>query len=97
MNFHTELLHIDHRQLPNILIKEKKRLQPSRENKYSLITLKSLEGNRKFSDPFQERISFLITKNQYLPIKKTNKKKSEKNNGVSKSVEIPPIKPKDYF
>lgn len=25
MNFHTELSHIDHRQLPNILIKEKKK------------------------------------------------------------------------
>lgn len=46
MNFHTELSHIDHRQLPNILIKEKKRLQPSRENKYSLITLKSLEEQK---------------------------------------------------
>lgn len=25
MNFHTEFSHIDHRQLPNILIKEKKK------------------------------------------------------------------------
>lgn len=25
MNFHTELSHIDHRQLPNILIKEEKK------------------------------------------------------------------------
>lgn len=25
MNFHTELSHIDHRQLPNILIKEKEK------------------------------------------------------------------------
>lgn len=80
MNFHTELSHIDHRQLPNILIKEKKKTSTIErlKNKYSLITLKSLEGNRKFSDPFQERISFLITKNQYLPIKKPIKKNPKK-------------------
>lgn len=48
MNFHTELSHIDHRQLPNILIKEKKKTSTIErlKNKYSLITLKSLEEQK---------------------------------------------------
>lgn len=49
------------------------------KNKNCLIILKSLQGNRKFSDPFQEKISsqLLITKNQSSHTQEKSQKKRQ--------------------